>query len=158
MSITRLLNQILLDRNFTNNVEFRADVKQVVASSTATAQKRDLVLTIETNNSVDKEVSFNDGTFITLADNTTAKFSATFVATDGTLHSSFTVSGILHKMAGNLVAIGNNSYEITHDNELGWTGGVSVNPAYDRVRITVQGSENTTVDWVVFVELTEVTR
>mgnify|MGYP000844831706 CR=1 FL=1 len=146
------------DRNFTHNVEFRADVKQVVASSTTTAQKRDLVFAVETTNAIDTEVSFNDGTFITLADNTTAKFSATFVATSGTAHGSFTISGIVHKTAGNLVAIGNNSYEITQDSDLNWTGTVSVNPAYDRVKVTVQGSENTTVDWVVFVELTEVTR
>ena len=74
------------------------------------------------------------------------------------VHDSFKVTGIVHKMAGNLVAIGNNSYEVTQDSISGHTGSVSVDAINDRITVTVQGSSDTTVDWVVFVELTEVTR
>jgi len=146
------------DRNFTHNVEFRADIKQIATSATTTASKRDVVFAIETTDAVSTEVAFSDSTYITLSDNTTAKFTATYVATSGTVHDSFTVSGIVHKMAGTLVAIGNNNYEVTQDSNSGFTGAVSVDSVNDRMTVTVQGAAATTVDWVVFVELTEVTR
>jgi len=146
------------DRNFTHNVEFRADIRQVASGVSTTAQKRDVVFAIKTTDAIETEVSFSDSTYITLSDNTTAKFTATYVATSGTVHDSFKVTGIVHKMAGNLVAIGNNSYEVTQDSISGHTGSVSVDAINDRMTVTVQGSSDTTVDWVVFVELTEVTR
>jgi len=146
------------DRNFTHNVEFRADIRQVASGVSTTAQKRDLVFAIQTTDAIETEVSFSDSTYITLSDNTTAKFTATYVATSGTVHDSFKVTGIVHKMAGNLVAIGNNSYEVTQDSDSGFTGVVSVDSVNDRMTVTVQGAAATTVDWVVFVELTEVTR
>ena len=146
------------DRNFTHNVEFRADIKQIATSATTTASKRDVVFAIETTDAVSTEVAFSDSTYITLSDNTTAKFTATYVATSGTVHDSFTVSGIVHKMSGTLVAIGNNNYEVTQDSNSGFTGAVSVDSVNDRMTVTVQGAAATTVDWVVFVELTEVTR
>jgi len=149
---------IIGDRNFTHDVEFRAGIRQVATSVTTTASKRDLVFAIETTDAIETEVSFSDSTYITLSDNTTAKFTATYVATSGTVHDSFKVTGIVHKKAGVLVAIGNNSYDVTQDSISGHTGFVSVDAINDRMTVTVQGSAATTVDWVVFVELTEVTR
>ncbi len=146
------------DRNFTNNVEFRADIKQVVSGVSTTAQRRDLVFATETTDAVETEVSFSDSTYVTLADNTTAKFSATYVATSGTAHDSFKVTGIVHKMSGTMVAIGNNSYEVTQDSDSGCTGFVSVDVANDRIKVSVQGPAATSTDWVVFLELIEVTR
>ena len=146
---------VIGDRNFTNNVEFRADIKQVVSGVSTTAQRRDLVFATETTDAV---VSFSDSTYVTLADNTTAKFSATYVATSGTAHDSFKVTGIVHKMSGTMVAIGNNSYEVTQDSSSGCTGFVSVDVANDRIKVSVQGPAATSTDWVVFLELIEVTR
>lgn len=146
------------DRNFTNNVEFRADIKQVVSGVSTTAQRRDLVFATETTDAVETEVSFSDSTYVTLADNTTAKFSATYVATSGTAHDSFKVTGIVHKMSGTMVAIGNNSYEVTQDSSSGCTGFVSVDVANDRIKVSVQGPAATSTDWVVFLELIEVIR
>jgi hypothetical protein len=143
------------DKNFIDNVEFRADIQQVASSATTTtARKRNLVFAIETTDALETEVSFSDNTYITLSDNTTAKFTATYVATTGVVHDSFTVSGIVHKMDGVLVAIGNNSYEVTQDSISGVTGAVSVDAVNDRMKVTVTGIS----DWVVFVDLTEVTR
>ena len=142
------------DKNFIDNVEFRADIQQVASSATTTARKRNLVFAIETTDALETEVSFSDNTYITLSDNTTAKFTATYVATTGVVHDSFTVSGIVHKMDGVLVAIGNNSYEVTQDSISGVTGAVSVDVVNDRMKVTVTGIS----DWVVFVDLTEVTR
>ena len=48
--------------------------------------------------------------------------------------------------------------EVTQDSNSGFTGAVSVDSVNDRMTVTVQGAAATTVDWVVFVELTEVTR
>ena len=149
---------VIGDRNFTNNVEFRADIKQVVSGVSTTAQRRDLVFATETTDAVETEVSFSDSTYVTLADNTTAKFSATYVATSGTAHDSFKVTGIVHKMSGTMVAIGNNSYEVTQDSSSGCTGFVSVDVANDRIKVSVQGPAATSTDWVVFLELIEVTR
>ena len=149
---------VIGDRNFTNNIEFRADIKQVVSGVSTTAQRRDLVFAIETTDAVETEVSFSDSTYVTLADNTTAKFSATYVATSGTAHDSFKVTGIVHKMSGTMVAIGNNSYEVTQDSDSGCTGFVSVDVANDRIKVSVQGPAATSTDWVVFLELIEVTR
>ena len=149
---------VIGDRNFTNNVEFRANIKQVVSGVSTTAQRRDLVFATETTDAVETEVSFSDSTYVTLADNTTAKFSATYVATSGTAHDSFKVTGIVHKMSGTMVAIGNNSYEVTQDSSSGCTGFVSVDVANDRIKVSVQGPAATSTDWVVFLELIEVTR
>ena len=149
---------VIGDRNFTNNVEFRADIKQVVSGVSTTAQRRDLVFATETTDAVETEVSFSDSTYVTLADNSTAKFSATYVATSGTAHDSFKVTGIVHKMSGTMVAIGNNSYEVTQDSSSGCTGFVSVDVANDRIKVSVQGPAATSTDWVVFLELIEVTR
>jgi len=161
-SIVGLASEVYVNNKWsepvTHDIEFRADIKQIASSVSTIAQKRDLVFAIETTDAVSTEVSFSDGTYITLSDNTTAKFTATYVATNGTVHDSFTVSGIVHKMNGTLVAIGNNNYEVTQDSNSGFTGEVSVDSVNDRMTVTVQGAVGIIVDWVVFVELTEVTR
>lgn len=145
------------DRFYTNDIEFRGKTTIVQSTADTQAKKSDYVFAVQTTDGTDVEVSFSDGTFISLADNTTAKVSATYVCTSGSTHSSFTINGIVHKHGGNLVAIGNNNIEITEDSGQGWTADIDVDTVNDRIKFTVQGSISTTVDWVIFVEITEVT-
>jgi len=148
---------VIGDKYFKNDIFFEGTPSIIQSTANTTGKKSEYVFAVETTDATEQEVAFSDGSFITIPDNTTAKFTATYVCTSRTVHSSFTISGIVHKHSGTLTAIGNNVYEITADSDLGWTGNVTVDTFNNRVRVTVQGSENTTVDWVIFVEMTEVT-
>ena len=52
--------------------------------------------------------------------------------------------------------IGDNNRVTTADTGQGWTGSLSADSTNNSLKVTVQGSAATTVDWTIFVEITEV--
>ena len=146
------------DRFYTDNVEFQATVNQKTSIVSHEAKKRDLVLAIQTTDAVETEALLAGGTPIAIADNTTAKFSVTYVATSGSDHASFVVSGIITRSGGTITLIGNNNTITTADSGTDWTGNIVANTTNNSMKINVQGTENNTVDWTIFVEIIEVIR
>lgn len=146
------------DRFYTDDIEYQATVNQKTSIVSHEANKRDLVLAIQTTDAVETEALLAGGTPIVIADNTTAKFSVTYVATSGADHSSFVVSGIITRSGSTLTLIGNNNTITTADSGTDWTGNIVANATNNSMKINVQGTENNTVDWTIFVEIIEVIR
>jgi len=146
------------DRFYTDDIEYQATVNQKTSIVSHVANKRDLVIAIQTTDATEVEALLEGGTPIAIEDNTTAKFSVTYVATSGTDHTSFVVSGIISRTGGNITLIGNNNTIITADSGTSWTGSIVANATNNSLKINVQGTANNTVDWTIFVEIIEVIR
>jgi len=146
------------DRFYTDDIEYQATVNQKTSIVSHVANKRDLVIAIQTTDATEVEALLEGGTPIAIEDDTTAKFSVTYVATSGTDHASFVVSGIISRTGGNITLIGNNNTIITADSGTSWTGSIVANATNNSLKINVQGTANNTVDWTIFVEIIEVIR
>lgn len=146
------------DRFYTDDIEYQATVNQKTSIVSHVANKRDLVIAIQTTDDVETEALLEGGTPIVIADDTTAKFSVTYVATSGTDHISFVVSGIISRTGGNIALIGNNNTITTADSGTTWSGSIVADTVNNSLKINVQGTANNTVDWTIFVEIIEVIR
>jgi len=146
------------DRFYTDNIEFQAQTNQKVSIVSHVANQRNLVMAIQTTDDVETEALLAGNERVTIADDTTAKFSVTYVATSGTDHISFVTSGILSRTGGNITIIGNNNTITTADTGTSWTGNVQADTVNNSLKINVQGTVDSTVDWTIFIEIIEVIR
>ena len=146
------------DRFYTDNIEFQAQTNQKVSIVSHVANQRNLVMAIQTTDDVETEALLAENERVTIADDTTAKFSVTYVATSGTDHISFVTSGILSRTGGNITIIGNNNTITTADTGTSWTGNVQADTVNNSLKINVQGTVDSTVDWTIFIEIIEVIR
>ena len=146
------------DKIFKGSVEFESFTLQKVSTVSHTAAIKNLVMAIRTTNAIPTEVLLNGGNRITVASGTTAMFKITFVATSGADSASFVVRGIIDNNSAGLRLIGSNITETIADSDQTWSGAASANIVNDSLKIVVAGGEATTVDWTIFVELSEVIR
>ena len=144
------------DRTFTHDVEVQGISNQKTSIVSHVANQRNMVMAIQTTDAVDKEVLFSDSSRIDMEIGTTAKFTATYVSTSGADHCSFVINGIIHRSSSDITLIGDNNRVTTADTGQGWTGSLSADSTNNSLKVTVQGSAATTVDWTIFVEITEV--
>ena len=148
---------VIGDKTFTGNITFEDFTLQKVSTVSHTAQKREYVMAVQTTNNIVTEVLLGDASRIGIAQNATAMFKVTYVASGATEQASFVVRGIVdHTSSINL--IGSNITETIADNDLGWSGTVGTNGASGSLAIYVHGSALSTVDWTVFCEISEVIR
>jgi hypothetical protein len=145
-------------KQFTNVVTFENYIQQKVSTSESTAVKRDYVLTVQTTNDLETEVLLQDSSKIPLETGATAMFSVTIVASSGIDKSARVIKGIIDNTGGVISLVGNNIVEIISDGGQGWTVDVNAGEANSSLNIVVKGSASTTVDWTVFVEISEVIR
>lgn len=146
------------NRTFTNTVVFENFVQQKVSTVNVDAVKRDAVMAVQTTNGIATEVLLRNNARITIADNTTAMFKATVVASSGVDKTALIVKGIIDSTGGVLSMIGSNIVETISDSELGWDVDFSADTTNKALSVVVYGSDNTTIDWTVFIELSEVIR
>ena len=156
----------------TANVEF-ADI---TASGTTTATEQALT-TVTTSNSVEvtqkeivlagrttdataTEITLNDGTSkVDIASGVTAKFKATFVAADGTDTAAFVKTGIIANNGGTTALIGTNVTEtFAEDPNNNWSGTVTADNTNDYLKFEVTGEASKTIDWTIFLEISEAKR
>lgn len=140
------------------NVTFESFTLQKSSTVSHTAAVKNMVMAIQTTNAIPTEVLLNGGSKITIATGTTAMFKITFVATSGPDAASFIVRGIVDNNGSGVRLIGVNITETIADSDQPWTGAASANIANNSLKIVVTGTDATTVDWTVFVELSEVIR
>ena len=146
------------DKTFKGSVTFESFTLQKISTVSHTAAIKNMVMAIRTTNAIPTEVLLNGGSRITIASGTTAMFKITFVATSGADSASFVVRGIIDNNSAGLRLIGSNITETIADSDQTWSGAASANIVNDSLKIVVTGSDATTVDWTVFVELNEVVR
>lgn len=149
--------EITGDRTFTHEVVFEDFVQQKLSTVNSTSVKRDLVLAVQTTNDIETEVLFSDATRVAIASGTTAMFKATVVASSGTDKTAFIVRGVID-YTGTLSIVGDTVLETISDSEQGWTANLTADTVNEALKITVTGSPATTVDWTVFLEISEVIR
>ena len=146
------------ERTFTDGVIFEDFTQQKLSTINATASRRDMVLAVQTTNNIETEVLLNDGSRVDILENTTAMFKATVVATSNANNAAFTVRGVVTRITSGISIIGTNIVETISDNEQGWLADLSADTVNNSLKITVTGGESTTIDWTVFLEISEVIR
>jgi hypothetical protein len=146
------------DRTFTGDIIFENFVQQKVSTVNATASKRDLVFAIQTTNDLETEVLLSDGSRVAIEQGTTAIFKATIVASSGDNRTAFTVRGVIDHNDAGINVIGTNIVETINDSGQDWTAALSADTINNSLKITVTGSLSTTIDWTVFLEISEVIR
>ena len=147
------------DKVYAGSVTFEDFTLQKTSIVSHAAQKREYALAIQTTNAIPTEVLLPDSTRLGLGTNTTAMFKATFVAVSNTTSASFNIRGVINVgTTGSAQLIGDNILETIADGGTTWGGNITAHVADDAMLITVTGADATTVDWTVFVELTEVKR
>lgn len=146
------------ERTFTHGIVFEDFVQQKLSTVNSQAVKRDLVLAVQTTNDIETEVLFSDGSRIDIATGTTAMFKATVVASSGAEKASFVVRGVIDRNDAGISIVGTNVIETIADSDLGWKADITAEGITNSLKITVTGSLSTTVDWTVFLEISEVIR
>lgn len=146
------------DKVFKGSVTFESFTLQKVSTVSHTAAVKNMVMAIQTTNAVPTEVLLSTGGAIAVASGTTAMFKITFVATSGPDAASFIVRGIVDNNGSGVRLIGGNVTETIADSDQTWEGTADANTLNDSLKIVVTGSDATTVDWTIFVELSEVIR
>ena len=147
------------DKLYTGSVTYEDFRQQKTSIVSHTANKRELVLAIQTTSAIPTEVLLSDSSRIEIAQNSTAMFSAMFVCASSSSSASFNIRGIInHSDAGIVQLIGSNITEILADEGDAWSADITADNTNNSLTITVTGSETTTVDWTIFCELSEVIR
>ena len=150
----------------TDDVEFakvtateESHIKIVTSHSVIVTQK-ELVLAGQTTDATPTEIFLNDGTGkIAIASGATAKFKATIVCTDGTDTAAFSVTGLIQNVAGTTSLIGTNILEtIAEDSGSVWSAALTADDSADYLKIVVTGEASKTIDWTVFMDVSEVKR
>jgi hypothetical protein len=147
------------DKLFKGSITFEDFTKQKTSIVSHEASKRELVMAIQTTDAVPTEVLLSDSTRIAIAQNSTAMFKATAVCSSDTVASSFIVRGIVnHTASGNIQLVGTNILEILADSQDNWNVDLTADATYNSLNVTVTGGAATTIDWTLFVEITDVQR
>ena len=150
----------------TDDVEFakvtateESHIKIVTSHSVIVTQK-ELVLAGQTTDATPTEIYLNDGTGkIAIASGATAKFKATIVCTDGTDTAAFSITGLIQNVAGTTSLIGTNILEtIAEDSGSVWSAALTADDPADYLKIVVTGEASKTIDWTVFMDVSEVKR
>ena len=144
----------------TGNITAGEEIQNGISTVNVTVNNRNIVMAGRTTDATPTELFLNDGSSkIDIASGTTAKFKATFVATDGTDTAAFSYTGIVHNQGGTTSLIGINILEtIAEDTNNYWSSAVTADDANDYLKISVTGTASTTIDWTVFVDISEVKR
>lgn len=119
------------------------------------AIKSEFVLAVRTTNNIETEVLKPDSTRIDIAENTTAMFKVTAVATNGTHSMGQVLRGVIHNFAGPAALVGDVMYDILEENGGDWL--VEARASANGLSLYVKGGLET-IDWTLFVELSEVRR
>lgn len=143
------------DKTFKGDVVFEQTTNIKASTVDTTAEHKNLVMAIQTTDSTETEVVFTDGSRIEIADNSTAMFEAHVVGASSIGQFGARIKGIVHRTPSGLVMIGDTSREILAEYGT-WTANVSAENT--NLKITVVGSDATTVDWTVFCEINSVKR
>lgn len=147
------------DKTFKGSVTFEDFKIQKTSTVSHVAQKREFVMAVQTTNAIETEVLLDGGSIVDIPQNSTSMFKATFVAVSDTTSASFNIRGVInHSSSGVLQLIGTNIVEIVADGGVDWSGGVTADNTLNGIGISIIGGEATTVDWTIFLELTEVKR
>ncbi|MDA9302609.1 hypothetical protein N8072_00605 [bacterium] len=147
------------DKLFKGSITFEDFTKQKTSIVSHEASKRELVMAIQTTDAVPTEVLLSDSTRIAIAQNSTAMFKATAVCSSDTVASSFIVRGIVnHTASGNIQLVGTNILEILADSQDNWNVDLTADATNNSLNVTVTGGAATTIDWTLFVEITDVQR
>ena len=133
---------------------------QTLTTTNVTVVRKDIVMAARTTDATTTEVFLDDGTStIDVASGATSKFKATFVATDGTDTAAFSQTGLIHNIGGTTALIGTNITEtLAQDSGNDWYATITADDASDYLKIEVTGEASTTIDWTVFLEISEAKR
>jgi hypothetical protein len=134
--------------------------KQSITTTYVEVIKKDIIMGGRTTDATPTEIFFNDGSsVIDVASGSTMKFKATFVATDGSDTAAFTYTGLIQNISGTTSLIGSNILEtLAQDSGNDWSAEVTADDASDYLKIVVTGEASTTIDWTVFLEISEAKR
>lgn len=100
----------------------------------------------------------NNGSRIPVSANTTLLFEADVVGRDttGLKHCSFQLKGVVDNTGGTTVLVNNVSETIVAETTEAWTAVAIANDTLDTVDILVTGEAATTIKWVAFVKVTQI--
>ena len=150
----------------TDDVEFakvtateESHIKIVTSNSVAVTQK-ELVLAGQTTDATATEIFLNDGSSeVEIESGVTAKFKATIVATDSTDTVALTKTGLIQNVSGTTSLIGTVITEtFAEDSGNNWDIEVTADDANDKLKVEVTGEASKTIDWTVFLEISEAKR
>jgi hypothetical protein len=132
----------------------------VNSSTTHTASKRDLALTVQTVDSVDTSVLLANGSKILIEDNTTALYEATAVASSLATGDrvAFVIRGIVERSNGTISLVGENIVETLNQTDQAWNVDIQADTVDNAISIIVTGSAAVTIDWTIFLQISEVIR
>ena len=148
-------------RLVTGDLHAGEEIKSSITTSGGiVVNDRNIVLAGQTTDATPTEIYLNDGTGkIEIASGATAKFKATVVCTDGTDTAAFNVTGIIQNVAGTTSLIGTNIIEtIAEDSGSVWSQAITADDSADYLKIVVTGEASKTIDWTVFMDVSEVKR
>ena len=133
---------------------------KIVTSNSVTVTQKDLVLAGQTTDATATEIFLNDGSStVDIASGVTAKFKATIVATDGTDNVALTKTGLIQNVSGTTSLIGTVITEtFAEDSGNNWDIDVTADDPNDKLKVEVTGEVSKTIDWTVFLEISEVKR
>jgi hypothetical protein len=148
------------DKTFAGDVVYEQSIRMVNSSSTHTASKRDLALTVQTVDSVDTSVLLANGSKILIEDNTTALYEATAVASSLATGDrvAFVIRGIVERSNGTISLVGTNIVETLNQTDQAWNVDIQADTVDNAISIIVTGSTAVTIDWTIFLQISEVIR
>jgi hypothetical protein len=147
-------------RLVTGDLHAGEEIRSSITSGSIVVNDRNLVLAGQTTDATTTEILLNDGTStIDIASGATAKFKATVVCTDGTDTAAFNITGLIQNVAGTTSLIGTNILEtIAEDSGSNWSADLTADDTDDYLKIEVTGEASKTIDWTVFLDISEVKR
>ena len=148
-------------RLVTGDLHAGEEIKSTITTSGGiVVNDRNIVLAGQTTDATPTEIYLNDGTGkIEIASGATAKFKATIVCTDTTDTAAFNITGLIQNVAGTTSLIGTNIVEtIAEDSGSNWLTAITADDSADYLKIVVTGEASKTIDWTVFLDISEVKR
>lgn len=132
----------------------------ITTSNSVVVTQKEIVLAGQTTDATTTEIFLNDGSStVDIVSGSTAKFKATFVATDGTDTAAFVKTGLIQNISGTTTIIGTNVVEtFAEDSGNLWSATITADDANDYLKVEVTGEASKTIDWTVFLEISEVKR
>ena len=133
---------------------------KIVTTNSVEVTQKELVLAGQTTDATATEIFLNDGSStVDIASGVTAKFKATIVATDGTDTVALTKTGLIQNVSGTTSLIGTVITEtFAEDSGNNWDIEVTADDANDKLKVEVTGEASKTIDWTVFLEISEAKR
>ena len=132
----------------------------ITTSNSVVVTQKEIVLAGQTTDATATEIFLNDGSStVDIVSGSTAKFKATFVATDGTDTAAFVKTGLIQNISGTTTIIGTNVVEtFAEDSGNLWSATITADDVNDYLKVEVTGEASKTIDWTVFLEISEVKR